>query len=336
MRGYVWQTQLYEKNMIRKVCIPANPLTLLEYVLLFYYSLDETMFLLMQFFDKSLADRVGKNMFIGLPKNANRLQAFLFRIYVSLFNNIKWPYLKTADIYVGLLGFWPISLIRKKEFNLLDDGIFSYKKIIHWPFLKTKIKELLFGRASVIYSFNDPQIKKIYLSDAIKKNAEGSEKVIRFNFKELYDQYNEKEQRDIQQMFGLLDNDIDELKKRKIVLLTQPIDLDCGLSENEKIQVYAKILSNYQQEDVVIKPHPRERTDYKLLFPDYCIFSKKSVPMEIFELAGIKFDTAVTICSTAVLTLNYNIKIDWYGTAIHPKILKTFGNLRLEDFKKEI
>ena len=51
----------------------------------------------------------------------------------------------------------------------------------------------------------------------------------------------------------------------------------------------------------------------------------QSFPAELFNLLDIKFEKAITIFSTAALT-DSKVKVDFYGTEIHPKLLKKFGS----------
>ena len=43
----------------------------------------------------------------------------------------------------------------------------------------------------------------------------------------------------------------------------------------------------------------------------------------------------MTVCSTAVMSIPYEIKIDWIGADIHPNLLKSFGNIIPEEVKRK-
>ena len=45
------------------------------------------------------------------------------------------------------------------------------------------------------------------------------------------------------------------------------------------------------------------------------------------------FKKAITVFSTSVMNLNKDVQIDFYGSKINDKLLKKFGNIKLEDFK---
>ena len=52
----------------------------------------------------------------------------------------------------------------------------------------------------------------------------------------------------------------------KVILLTQPYAIDGHMTEEEQMNVYRKIVSHYGEDNVVIKPHPRDKCDYKVFF----------------------------------------------------------------------
>lgn len=99
------------------------------------------------------------------------------------------------------------------------------------------------------------------------------------------------------------------------LLLTQTLVED-GLvdSEEEKIFVYSRIIEwfNSQNIKVVIKPHPRDKTNYATLFPEAFCFSP-FFPVEILNyIPKIYFSCAVTISSTSLNILSNVKKKYWF------------------------
>jgi hypothetical protein len=86
-------------------------------------------------------------------------------------------------------------------------------------------------------------------------------------------------------------------------------------------------VNNYDRGTLLIKKHPRETFDYKILFPDIPVF-EKPIPIQLFDLLGVRFKRAITVFSSAVASFDYDIKIDWYGTEISEALLKNFGSKR--------
>lgn len=131
-------------------------------------------------------------------------------------------------------------------------------------------------------------------------------------------------------VFNVTEKDITTLKSRKVILFTQPFFEDGDVSSlDEQITIYKDALSKYDEENVVIKMHPREHTDYTKFFPKAKIFNKP-VPFQLLNMLDITFETAVTICSTAVQGIDYPIKIDWIGTKNYPSLLKEYGDVKLK------
>lgn len=117
--------------------------------------------------------------------------------------------------------------------------------------------------------------------------------------------------------------------------MTQAFSDDHFVTEEEQVEIYRKILSNYDEDDVVIKPHPRDKIDYRKYFPKVMYFDK-TVAMQFLAILGIKFERVVTVSSSAALSFGIDIPIDWYGYRVHPGILKGEGVRTLEDAKKII
>ena len=122
------------------------------------------------------------------------------------------------------------------------------------------------------------------------------------------------------------DKSIERIKSKKYLLLTQPLSEDGTLSEKEKIEIYSEILSNYDLKDVVIKVHPREKLNYRNIFPEVEILDEY-FPVELFKIFNIEPEKVITIFSSAVFGIAKRENIDFYGTEINEKILKKFGSM---------
>ena len=101
----------------------------------------------------------------------------------------------------------------------------------------------------------------------------------------------------ITSLFGITDDDLLMLAEKKVIILTQPYNIQIG--DDNLIEIYRKIIDKYNSEEVVIKTHPRDNLDYEKAFPGVKVYSKK-VPAELFALLGIHFDDVYTINSTSI------------------------------------
>lgn len=127
------------------------------------------------------------------------------------------------------------------------------------------------------------------------------------------------EKQKIAQIFCVEDSFFDVLKQRKNILITQPLSEDNICSESDKIELYKRILSNYDEADIVIKPHPREVTDWMSVFPKIPVIPKH-IPSEMIPLLISDLQKVITFFSTAAFTMLTPCKIDFYA--------KDFGLLK--------
>lgn len=171
----------------------------------------------------------------------------------------------------------------------------------------------------------DKRILKIRIQYPERLPEDIIQKGERLNLQLYINKLNFEEKKIILNIFGFNEKNIEKLKEKKNILYTQPLSEDGTITEKEKIELYSKIIKNYKEETLVIKQHPKDKTDYKKIFPDIEVLDQ-NFPAELFSLLDMKFEKAITLFSTAVLS-DKNIKIDFYGTEVHPKILKRFGRM---------
>ena len=84
-----------------------------------------------------------------------------------------------------------------------------------------------------------------------------------------------------------------------VMIMTCPLkkgDMDFELQTS----VVCKIMKHYVGAKFIIKPHPRDDTDYKSAFPDSIVL-RRSFPSEVFSfLDGIEISEVVSVGSTSV------------------------------------
>lgn len=301
---------------MEKIGIISNYRMLLIFLLLIDTSLEKIFFIVdesIEINDKSLfvvKIKKEKNYF-SLLLNTLIYYIYFYRAYLKY--NLKNKQVIGCDHIVGGKFF-----LRRNPFILLEDGTENYKEDNYKRSLKNKLFSIpIFGMYKTV--------KKIYLTGLGPIPNQIKEKVEILNLKELWNKKNKLEKEKILEIFQISKEDIENLKKKNIILYTQPLSEDGIISEDEKVNLYRKILKNYDIDNVVIKIHPREKTKYKELFPNVEVIGKK-IPSEILYLLDIKFSKVVTIFSTAAL-IDKNIEIDFYGTEINEKLFKKFGTM---------
>lgn len=90
-----------------------------------------------------------------------------------------------------------------------------------------------------------------------------------------------------------------------ILLITQPFSEDGYISEEQKYEIYSAIINKFcRNKQIVIKPHPREITNYKEKFPQALILNN-GFPLELLNFlnSGKKIDEAITVNSTAIMNI---------------------------------
>lgn len=214
------------------------------------------------------------------------------------------------------------------NFILLEDGSMNYlvrKEINEISIYRNFLNKIFYTNLKIM-GFSD-NVTKIYLTGLAKIPREIENKVEIINLKKLWLQKNEKEKEEITEIFlGEKYKEIlKKIEKKEIILFTQPIEEIENIKEKEKIEIYRKIISKYPKEKLLIKTHPREKTDYSKYFKNIEIIEEK-FPSEFFNFYNIDIKKTVTLFSTAALNFSKDVEIDFYGTEVHPVLLKYVGN----------
>lgn len=260
-----------------------------------------------------------------------------FKKFINYYKNYK-KFIEEikADKEDYIYGDSTIAYFNSKKLYLLEDGIGNYvtkayeKKVSLkgkiYLYLENLIHFFIFKKFK--YNFDDI-IKKVtffYITNVAPEDFELKvKKVKRIDLKHLWKEKEKKEKEKILSIFGINEIYLRSFQNKKIILFTQPLSEDNIINEEEKISLYRKVLDNYSKHEVIIKPHPREKTNYLEKFSD-CSIMKGNFPSEFLYLEGIKISKVVTLFSTAALTFGKNLEIDFYGTEVNEKIFEKFGN----------
>lgn len=216
---------------------------------------------------------------------------------------------------------------KKRKTYLIEDGTWSYKvREEEKTFLKRLKRVIRLENPFYNFSGEDKGVEKIYLTGLGEIPASIKEKVEIIGLKKLWDEKTIEERNKILNFFDINLEKLKRIKSKKYLLLTQPLSEDGTLSEKEKIEIYSEILSNYDLKNVVIKVHPREKLNYRNIFPEVEILDEY-FPVELFKIFNIEPEKVITIFSSAVFGIAKRENIDFYGTEINEKILKKFGSM---------
>ncbi|MGQ0285790.1 glycosyltransferase family 52 [Pasteurellaceae bacterium 22721_9_1] len=263
-----------------------------------------------------------KTVFVKKPKSI--IESIFMTIYLNIYsffilnrgsrvNRVVYG----SDHIIGAKYF-----LRRFPFILIEDGTANYDPKSYQRSWKNKLFSIpTFG----VYK----NVTKIYLTQ--KKNIPDiiKNKVDFVDVRELWNKKTSEEKDYILSFFNIDDMKLSILKQKKHILFTQPLSEDGVLTEEEKVDLYSKIVKKYDKTSLVIKPHPREKTNYSILFPQTYIF-EDALPAELLELLGVDFERVITLFSTAVLQYPKE-KIDFYGTNCHSKLIERFGIVDIFD-----
>ena len=122
----------------------------------------------------------------------------------------------------------------------------------------------------------------------------------------------------IQAIFEL--QKISDLPEHSALLLTEPLFIDevCN-SQEEQLAIYKSIVQELKRGGlyVILKPHPRDKTDYsELCIPQWDAY----FPIELLnDFPNIRFDCAVAVSSSAIFTIkNVSHRFWWKNGKLSP------------------
>lgn len=144
------------------------------------------------------------------------------------------------------------------------------------------------------------------------------------NLHALWDSASGEKKQYISRVFGLDETILEPLQHSKTIIFTEAFAED-GLSLEEASSIFAPYIEKYKETGVIIKPHPRDYMDWKSVFSDVEVLRTR-VPMQVLSIVGADFERAITICSTAISSMNPETEIVWLGVKVHPKLSKLYGD----------
>lgn len=312
-------------NKYSKVCIVNSLYSLLIYLLIINEEeYQRTFFFFVPPFPKVTSMNFENGTYVNWPKKS--WKKIFYLLYYRLVAKYRYKFVKNADFWGKDNLQLTSALIGDKPINVLEDGVLNYtlQKERRWKFVKRMFGGPLMGEKAFGYS---SFANKVYLTGLAPVPKEIKDKVVLIDIFEKWNNSTETYKKEILSLYGLSKTDIEDYKSVDTILFTQPLYEDGTLEEKEKIDIYKNITKG---KNIAIKPHPKETTDYKRFFPEAKIM-KASVPIELLTLAGVKFRDVYTLFSTAAFAFNYPLNVHFIGTKVHPKVLKRFGDLIMED-----
>lgn len=332
------------KRNFRRVCIPCS-----TYVLTFYLlmsskkEIDETFFFFAHSIPQSVRQKFTNSYYIDLKDNWHK-NKYILSLYTWIKRKAKWSFIEKADIY-GLDFYW--DLLRGLKMNYIEDApcVFDiwestrmyevYQEFNTYSPLKKFLKRALFGSYYQHPVGTSRLTQNLYATSFYDKPYHKGKKCIVKNLKEEWEKSDHEKKQYILDIFDVTADDLQKLKSRDTILLTQAFAEDRKMTENEQIEMYRDIINHYGDEHVIIKPHPRDKIDYRKVFPDVLLFDKK-IPMQMLSILDVTFQCVATVNSSSALSYGADTHIDWWGDRMNPTILKDEGFLTLEEAKQSL
>lgn len=220
----------------------------------------------------------------------------------------------------------------KDRINVIEEGTLNYMPYkASLSGMKGKVQDIIsflygLGERKVVMGYGD-KVEKVYLTSALcEKIPQGlEEKAEIVDLQKLWDRKSEREKEIIKITFNFNEEIFEKVDGETVMLFTQPMSEDGILSEERKLDLYSKVIAKYPNKSIIIKAHPREKTDYSKYFPQ-CYVMKEKYPIELLSVMGVRLERVVTLFSTAVFGFGKDVAIDFYGTEVDEKLFERFGS----------
>lgn len=250
-----------------------------------------------QWFEYKAANPLG---FFSYRKKIQQLvfDDFKYNEYDHLFRNADFIVFNDGSPFVTAL----MLKYSKLNFKLVEDGEAIYtsiKKDTRYLIKLISAYPMPFGQSHFI---NELEVRfPERLSARIRKKAS----VLKYDA--MVSSLTQKQRDELLSFFNVSESIIEN--KERLILLTQPLSEDGLVSEAYKRSLYQRIVDEQIGDMALyIKPHPRELTDYKQLYPEAHILSPES-PVELLSFLSCHFDVAVTYFSTSIHSVEAKRKV---------------------------
>lgn len=342
-------------SKIKRICVVDTAFSLLYYFLLFGVNEDDII-IISEYIPKPIRDNVNHIYFpINRIKPYNSLKNILIDLWLFIrlaYEILKLRiilYIKTRGYDVKAYGhghlFFSFPVYEYEDNGIIEDGIGNYAPLPEFkefpPILKF-IFNKIFGKyiRTPLDGFGThPKIKKIYLTKDQGFVNHIKDKVITKRLDELINSIDKSQKDKILKIYNA-DTLFKNINKNDILLLTEPFTEYSELTIEEEIDIYKDIISKYDSNQIIIKPHPGELKDYSKYFPNIRVITTP-FPLELFNLMDVKFKKIITIHSSAALNFK-DVEVEFYDGEINnehvneqrKQVQKQYRELYPEKIKK--
>lgn len=297
----------------QEICILDSVYTLLVYLLANNCNVKDVLFIFHSHIPDSIASYFDYVRGYGWGKYMFSLRYIFHNIFCGLKFHLFMSFNNLYGVKYSGMDHLPLSrrLINRKgsEFYEYEDGIGSYQ--VTNAFVKNNFLHRLLNLDVEPFFGQSSKVKKVFLThpemsipDFIKPKVEW------VDLKERWDSLTDEQRLWVLKIYNI--PSLDEIGSRKVLLFTRPFEY-AGVSEAEKIDVFRRSLEGVDYNDVIIKPHYTETTDYAKEYPGSLVLAG-SFPLELIFLAyGVKFEKVVTVgyCTVELFINKYYPNINF-------------------------
>ena len=237
-------------------------------------------------------------------------------VFLRVSKKFRWSFLNTAEIFAYDNSPTAAALIGRRDYTFLEEGLFTYQNADRFAnnnSLDLRLQDFCAKPFGIRGLAANSQAKRIILTGLAEIPECYSKKNLDVvSMLELWKESGRDKQEFIMKFFELEASDVEAVKSKDIILVDQPLADDGLMTKAEQIELVRRILDHYGASNVLLKTHYRNSINYRAVFPDVMVWDKFT-PMELLTFCGVKFREAVTVNSTAVLTLPSDVKIEWLG-----------------------
>ncbi|ANO31841.1 hypothetical protein A6E01_00880 [Vibrio breoganii] len=182
----------------------------------------------------------------------------------------------------------------------IDDGTGTHLELINGPKRKSTLFSI-FDYLSFKESVKIRRSKEFILTKNIESHADYRDRCNFIDIKSEWEKRTQSEREELLSIFRVSYDDFSYINGSSSILFTQPFSENrSDYLESDKVNGYRHIINMHgiKEKDIIIKPHPAEKTDYSLYFPDATII-KSSFPAELIALLGFNLDKVLSVATTA-------------------------------------
>lgn len=280
------------------------------------------------------------NRHYGKPRVVRIFFKVLLCLRIMILRKVVWKIGKNTEIFASDHPFFAPPVIRKLPYVLISDGPAVFTIFMKFPEfsqlrnvsgIRGLAAKALLGPIAASHHGRNTYCWKVLLEGVENVPYLRKEIMESVDPRMLWSEASIKKKASIMQIFNVDDDSLKMLQNKSIILLTQQFSTDEIISELEQVEIYQDLIKGFPYDQILIKPHPRDKVAYERFFPGIAIF-RSPIPMQLLSLFDIKFTDAITVCSTAISCFGNETRKHWAGTKKYAKILKMYGDQNMKDY----